>query len=776
MDPALGRRWLSLKVIFSQLYTHQMLVPADDWRTFAGSADFLEPLRHRLARLNREAKAVEAALQTALADPGFGTIAALDASARMVQALLDSRALSRQEAAAALAALFCRAQAGRGQELIPSSYWSVRAQEDGQLELRGVVLLRVLGAHRRAGAPAPPEDKTEKLSPELEAALSEPPSRPVAELLSLLRKDGWFAPMTLLSALSLSVFGKVFEAVLWLGLFELGRMLGLVHQRLFAMAAFITFLLAMLVLEWSIQRLGTGLGRRLEARLRVAFFAKIPRLGDRYFSNRPISDMASRGHALHVIHGLPLLGQRLLEAAMQLLLTSVGLVWLDPQIAGWACAASLMAIALPLLLQKPLAEHDMRLRTHAAALSLFYLDALRGLIPVHAHGAAPILRREHEGLLVSWMDTARALARAATVLDALQAAIGFALAIWMIERHLSHGLGVGGTLLALYWVLSIPALGQEIALLARQYPTFKNITLRLLEPLGAREDVETSKEPLINEISGPASPPPGAGIALAYESVDVLAGGQSILERIDLSITPGTHVAVVGPSGAGKSSLVGLLLGWLRPASGRILVDGKPLNGASLARLRQETAWVDPAVQLWNRSVLSNLTYGGEDSLTPLQEVISIADLRDVLERIPDGLQTLMGESGALLSGGEGQRVRLGRSLKRQQARLVILDEPFRGLDRETRHELLLRVRNHWRGSTLLFVSHDIGETQLFDQVLVIEQGRIVEKGAPATLLSCASRYRSMLEAEEAVRAKLWASRHFRRLRVERGHIIEEPQ
>jgi ATP-binding cassette subfamily B protein len=774
MDPALGRRWLSLKMVFSQLYTHQMPVAADDWRTFAGSADFLEPLRHRLARFTRKTKEIEAALQTALADPGFGTLAALDACARMVQALRDARALSRQGAEAAFAALFCQAPTGRAQALIPSPYWSVSAQQNGQLQLSGVVLLRVLGTRREAGATAPPEAEPEKLSPELEAALAEPPSRPGAELLRLLRKDGWLAPTALFSALSLSVFGKVFEVVLWLGLFELGRTLGLLHQRLMAMAVFIVFLLAMLALEWSILRLGAGLGRRLEAHLRIAFFTKIPRLGDRYFSSRPISDMASRSHALHAIGRLPLLGQRLLEVAMQLLLTAVGLAWLDPRIAGLAVVASLLAVVLPLLLQKPFAEHDMRLRTHASALSLFYLDALRGLIPVRAHGAGPILRREHEGLLVSWMDTARALARSATALDALQASLGFGLAIWMLERHVSHGLGMGGTLLALYWVLSIPALGQEIALLARQYPTLKNVTLRLLEPLGAREDVEASKEPLTGQNGVLAPPPPGPGIALAYEGVKVLAGGQCILEGIDLVITAGAHVAVVGPSGAGKSSLVGLLLGWHRPANGRILVDGKPLDGVALASLRQQTAWVDPAVQLWNRTLLSNVNYGGESSLTPLQEAISVADLRDVLEQLPDGLQTLVGESGALLSGGEGQRIRLARALRRKHARLIILDEPFRGLDRHTRHELLSRVRSHWRGATLLFISHDIGETQLFDQVLLIEGGRLVENGPPAKLLAGASRYRSMIEADEAVRRKLWSTRRFRRLRIESGRIIEE--
>lgn len=147
-----------------------------------------------------------------------------------------------------------------------------------------------------------------------------------------------------------------------------------------------------------------------------------------------------------------------------------------------------------------------------------------------------------------------------------------------------------------------------------------------------------------------------------------------------------------------------------------------------------------------------------------------------MLERLPNGLQTLIGESGALLSGGEGQRVRLGRAMQRKQARLVILDEPFRGLERHTRHELLLRARSHWRDATLLLISHDIGETQLFDQVFVIEGGRVVENGAPSTLLDSVSRYRSMLEAEEAVRQKLWSASRFRRLRLDSGRVLEEPR
>lgn len=99
------------------------------------------------------------------------------------------------------------------------------------------------------------------------------------------------------------------------------------------------------------------------------------------------------------------------------------------------------------------------------------------------------------------------------------------------------------------------------------------------------------------------------------EGVVVVAGGHTILRDIDLSMQAGEHMAIVGPSGAGKSSLVGLLLGWHRPAAGRVLVDNNtPMTGERLRTLRHETAWVDPAMQLWNRSLLDNLRYGAPES------------------------------------------------------------------------------------------------------------------------------------------------------------------
>ncbi len=134
-----------------------------------------------------------------------------------------------------------------------------------------------------------------------------------------------------------------------------------------------------------------------------------------------------------------------------------------------------------------------------------------------------------------------------------------------------------------------------------------------------------------------------------------------------------------------------------------------------------------------------------------------------------------MGEGGALTSGGEGQRVRFGRALVRRHVRLVILDEPFRGLDRQRRHDLLARARALWRNATLLCVTHDISETQAFDRVLVLADGRVVEDGNPFDLAQrSGSAYAGLLEAERAV-SELWSAHGWRRVRLHNGSVVEDP-
>ena len=195
-----------------------------------------------------------------------------------------------------------------------------------------------------------------------------------------------------------------------------------------------------------------------------------------------------------------------------------------------------------------------------------------------------------------------------------------------------------------------------------------------------------------------------------------------------------------------------------------------------VGRLRGETAWVDPAIHLWNHSFIENLCYGSPDSARQhAGTILEAADLVGVLQKLPDGLQTPLGEGGAMVSGGEGQRVRLGRALLRPGVRLAILDEPFRGLEREKRRELLARSRTLWRDITLLCITHDVSETRCFPRVLVVEDGRVVEDGVPSELaLRADSRYRAMLEAESGVIDDLWTDSNWRRLVLSGGVLAEK--
>ena len=201
----------------------------------------------------------------------------------------------------------------------------------------------------------------------------------------------------------------------------------------------------------------------------------------------------------------------------------------------------------------------------------------------------------------------------------------------------------------------------------------------------------------------------------------------------------------------------------------------RPSTPRRLAQLRREIAWIDPQVHLFRSTLYENLRYGiGSQGLARFGATLEAADLSRILEHAPEGLQTPIGEGGTLVSGGEGQRIRIGRALGRSGVRLAILDEPARGLGREERRRMLSSLRAHFSGATLLCVTHDVSDTLDFDRVLVIEQGRILEQGEPRTLeAQPRSRYRALLDEEAAMRRDLWANSSLRRLRLQAGRIRE---
>jgi ABC-type bacteriocin/lantibiotic exporter with double-glycine peptidase domain len=781
MDPGTGRRWPSCEQFLSSLYVHTIRVAPATWREWATSEKFLTPLRRKLSDLGFSQDTIGGLVDAAVAQPGWRPLAALEAATRTLEAILASGGVRPgPEIERVMRHLLRKAhdEVDDEHQIIPPDVWSVRAAPPGpngeeQVFFRGAVLVHVKGARRDERIPAKetPEQRTAPaLSPELIAALEEPPTRPGRELLHLLHADGIVSPMAIAGALFLATIGVMVEALLFRSLLDMAQEFGLAGQRLAAMGTLLVFVTALLLLEFPITSGLLRIGRQLESRLRIAFLKKIPRLGDRYFHSRLNSDMAERSHSIHRIRLLPDLGGELLRSIFELILTAGGIIWLDPASAPFALVAAALALFLPLLAQPMLAERDMRLRNHGGALSRFYLDALRGLVPLRTHRAERALRHEYEKLLGKWARAGFGLQRLVVGVEAVQFFVGFGLAAWLLLDYASRVGESGGVLLLIYWALNLPALGQDVAQIAWRYPTLRNTTLRLLEPLGAPEEKETG---VARPVSVSVPEAITDGVSISFHNVGVRVSGHIILKDVELSLEEGSHVAIVGPSGAGKSSLVGILLGWHQPASGCVLVDEALLDAARLERLRQETAWVDPAVQLWNQSLFDNLRYGAPAHCLPTAELMEEAELRELLRKLSEGLQTELGESGALVSGGEGQRVRLGRALLKPGVRLAILDEPFRGLAREQRRLLLSRARRHWQNATLLCVTHDVGETLTFPRVLVVEAGRIVEDGKPSDLArQTGSRYRSLLGAEEEVRAGLWSSGTWRRFRLESGRLM----
>jgi ATP-binding cassette subfamily B protein len=262
-------------------------------------------------------------------------------------------------------------------------------------------------------------------------------------------------------------------------------------------------------------------------------------------------------------------------------------------------------------------------------------------------------------------------------------------------------------------------------------------------------------------------------MCIEARNVSVTLGGHVVLTDIDLLIESGTHEAIVGASGAGKSTLAGLILGWHRAGEGDLVVDGKPI-GTVLSEVRRHTAWVDPTVRIWNASLLDNLLYGSGNAAS-IGPVLEATGLMSLLAKLPDGLNTSLGDNGALLSAGEAQRVRLARAMLRPETRLALLDEPFLGLEGDRRRSLLAHVRRHWEQSTLLYITHDVLETRQFDRIIVMEGGHVVEDGSPQMLWHTpSSRYRGLLQAQERV-ADLWSpGGEWQRLEMDSGRITHE--
>ena len=292
---------------------------------------------------------------------------------------------------------------------------------------------------------------------------------------------------------------------------------------------------------------------------------------------------------------------------------------------------------------------------------------------------------------------------------------------------------------------------------AQVFAQINNLGGTYREFKGALTDVERMIEilgltPRITDAPHALPLPPGNG---PIEFVDVAFSYQperAILRGVSFTVHPGEKVAVVGPSGAGKSTLARLLFRFYDPGRGSIHVNGVDVRGVTLESLRDAIGIVPQDTTLFNASIRDNIGYGDPDAdEDEIERAARLAHLDRLIERLPQGYETIVGERGLKLSGGEKQRVAIARALMKRPA-LLVFDEATSSLDSHSEQAILAALNEVSAGRTTLVIAHRLSTIADADRIVVLDDGRVVEEGTHEALLARGGLYRRMWDVQATER------------------------
>lgn len=510
----------------------------------------------------------------------------------------------------------------------------------------------------------------------------------------------------------------------------------------------LAFYLFNMVMKYIVVYLGHKLGITIETDMRRQLFQYFQRQSFEYFDNKQTGELMSRltsdlfeiGELAH--HGP--------EDLFITLMSLVGAFWLMLQVhvqlaIGTVILVPILGVALAIF-NKKMGRINSQVYRQLGEFNAGLSNSLSGIRVVKAFANEAHEEARFEGLIQDYREnklkfyqTMAASSAFNYVLMRIITLIALVSgAYFTLKGELTTGQLVGFVLLANTFVKPIESINIMIETYPKGFAGFKRFRQELAKPVTVQDLAD-------------AKPAPHFQGHIEYRDVELAYDpGRPVISQLNLSIAPGESVALVGPSGAGKSSMVNLLPRFYDVTSGQVLIDGKDIREYTLASLRQQIGIVQQDVFLFDGTIRENVLYGRLDaSEAEVEEAIRAAKLDQVIEQLPDGLDTAIGERGVRLSGGQKQRLSIARIFLKNPS-ILILDEATSALDTQTEQYIQQSFDQLTKGRTSLIIAHRLATIQHVDRIVVVTEAGVVESGSHQELLALDGHYADLYRAQFA--------------------------
>lgn len=437
----------------------------------------------------------------------------------------------------------------------------------------------------------------------------------------------------------------------------------------------------------------------------------------------------------------------LVPGVLTLIGVFVIMMFIDPVLSLASLAALPVLVAVLMARRRGVRTAQRKARDEEGRLAAMATDVVRNVRAVQAFGNETNAQAHFErqnvataGASIFAMDLE---ARYSPLAD-IVLAFGTSFVLWFgVTRVTSGKITLGLLLVFLSYISSLYSPIRALARLARTMTKAHASRERIGQILHVAELVKEDPHPL-------TARPPTRELNLRHVSFSYRSDAP-VLNDLNLQIPAGQTICLVGPSGVGKSTLLALLLRFYDPNSGAVEIDGVDLRRFSLTSLRSQIALVPQDAWIVDGTIRDNIAFG-QAAVTneAVEHAARVAIVEEFVKRLPLGYDTVVGESGALLSGGQRRRIALARAVLRDSP-ILLLDEPTSGLDAVSESTVVDAIANATNGRTVIMASHRLGVAAIADRVVVFERGRIVEDGSPEALLSSDGQFARLWDLQRTV-------------------------